>query len=631
MAGFSFEDYDKISNNNDCEQSFNGCSYTLDTTALIFALMHDLNLKHFIDSLIPKVGPQVKITHAEAIMVMIARFLCPSEQKGLCNIKSFLDSRPIPALLQNTDIVNENINEYVLGEALDAIAAYGTSRFSFDIMSKLIEAIHKSDAIKTIHIDSTSKALWRNVNNPNKSALIANNSVASQNQDNTFTCDCKEIYVKYGYSRDGNSSQPQVNTIHITTDDRQTGAVLPILSHTYSGNINDIEEFANILSDSIEHLISKYKNLKVIVGDSALATPRSVEILHSHNVHLLSRLSDKRVKDDLLKAARNEFDFITINVGGVATQAAYAGEYEFKNTIDGTVVCKGKKIIVKSLALQSKKQHTIERWVELEKKSIKKQVKAKNLTLFNCKADAQKAFDELRLQLKYHKAVACYEEHKQYEKKGRPKKDDPYTVKYSFSIELSIDNEAIEKCVEKESYYVLVTTDTQDEINIQELVEEYHKQSNVEETWKTQKSKGLFIDTVYLHSPKRICALMLIQSLALFVSNYLLELLHKYMQEHQLIIPISKNAVSTNPTWFTFSQFINRSRPSILCDKSIGSVMSVNINEMLFLQGFLQYLGKQYVMFYDARYYNMYYQSLIEFKEYSHQQNNQINNRSSHD
>ena len=154
-----------------------------------------------------------------------------------------------------------------------------------------------------------------------------------------------------------------------------------------------------------------------------------------------------------------------------------------------------------------------------------------------CLGDAQKAVAELTKKVKF-----CTVDNISYEDvfkntRVRPKNDEKKeevlaTVKVHAAV--SINKETVDKAIAQEMMYVILTTDTERNWTMAELLGVYKRQSVIERSWRVCKDPRFFVDSIYLKKPSRIDALLWLMSLALLVYSALEYYLRQTMREHQL-------------------------------------------------------------------------------------------------
>jgi hypothetical protein len=101
-------------------------------------------------------------------------------------------------------------------------------------------------------------------------------------------------------------------------------------------------------------------------------------------------------------------------------------------------------------------------------------------------------------------------------KPGRPAENanKVATVKNHFSVRLECNEEAFEKDLAQLGYYTLITNKPADELSIQQAMMAHKNQYKVEHTFRRSKNP-LCIEPVYLHTPERIEAFLMLFKIAL--------------------------------------------------------------------------------------------------------------------
>jgi transposase len=102
--------------------------------------------------------------------------------------------------------------------------------------------------------------------------------------------------------------------------------------------------------------------------------------------------------------------------------------------------------------------------------------------------------------------------------RGRPSKkvkpEQITVVQDQFKVELILDENAFEKGLSRCGYYPLLTNQSQEQLSIEQAMLAHKKQYKTEHTFR--RAKGPYsIEPVYLHTPERIEAFLLLFKIAL--------------------------------------------------------------------------------------------------------------------
>ncbi len=187
-----------------------------------------------------------------------------------------------------------------------------------------------------------------------------------------------------------------------------------------------------------------------------------------------------------------------------------------------------------------------------------------------CKSlgDAQKAVAELTKIVKF-----CTVDNISYEDvfkntRGRPKNDgkkEEFLATVKVHAAVSINKETVDKAIAQEMMYGILTTDTERNWTMAELLGVYKRQSVIERSWRVCKDPRFFVDSIYLKKPSRIDALLWLMSLALLVYSALEYYLRRTMREHQLSIKkLESKGRNERPTLMRFFQYVFNNTLSIV-------------------------------------------------------------------
>ncbi len=175
----------------------------------------------------------------------------------------------------------------------------------------------------------------------------------------------------------------------------------------------------------------------------------------------------------------------------------------------------------KTLLRQAQKQR-----VELEKKIFHLQAER-----YSCEKDAEAKAEELikksgkyqKLTLEEIKKVPCYES------SGRPKAG-VEADHYKYQVILKCENVPLEIQAHEKACFVLATSVL--ELEAEEVIKTYKQQGQVELGFRFMKDPYFFTSSLYLKSPKRIAALLMIMTLSLMVYTVAQRRLRRALEKH---------------------------------------------------------------------------------------------------
>jgi transposase len=166
-----------------------------------------------------------------------------------------------------------------------------------------------------------------------------------------------------------------------------------------------------------------------------------------------------------------------------------------------------------------KRKKTLEKQIKKECELKTKELKKFSSKTFDCECDAKASLEGLEKTLKYHR-IADVIVTKQRVKSGcgRPKKNDPITIKYSLEAQLRKDDEKISVSLQKKGKFIIATNELDDHLLSNcELLDNYKGQQSVERGFRFLKDPLFMTASVFLKTQERIVALGMIMCLCLLV------------------------------------------------------------------------------------------------------------------
>jgi transposase len=166
-----------------------------------------------------------------------------------------------------------------------------------------------------------------------------------------------------------------------------------------------------------------------------------------------------------------------------------------------------------------REKKTLERQLKKEWELKTKELKKFGSKTFDCECDAKSSLDALEKTLKYHRiADVIVTKQRVKSGRGRPKKNDPITIKYSLEAKLYKDDEKISVSLQKKGKFIIATNELDDKLlSNRELLDNYKGQQSVERGFRFLKYPLFMNASVFLKTQERIVALGMIMCLCLLV------------------------------------------------------------------------------------------------------------------
>lgn len=173
--------------------------------------------------------------------------------------------------------------------------------------------------------------------------------------------------------------------------------------------------------------------------------------------------------------------------------------------------------MIHSDAHDKRRQKKVDKQIRKDLDGMLKLKKEQEKIDYACLPDAQAAIRRIGSG-SLHKLRATTQERPQYHS-GRPKKDGARSLKemrYGLSIEIGVDEGAIAKLRDEAGCFVLITSTASEVVDAKEALSIYKEQHMVERNFGFLKDP-VFVNALFLKSPKRIEALGLVLVLALMI------------------------------------------------------------------------------------------------------------------
>lgn len=519
-------------------------------------MVDELGLSELIDTVIKQDHEQRQVSVGQCVKAMILNGL-GFVNRALYLMPHFFKDKPIERLL-GEGVAAEHLNDDALGRALDAIYAYDPEALYGQLAAQSVK--HLGLSCKVGHIDTTSFHV---------------DGVYNSDQE-----DVPEgvIHITQGYSRD---HRPELNQVILQLiSEHQAG--IPLWMDALSGNSSDKASFRQTLNAHLGQL-REGVGLSLIVADSALYTAKTLQDL-------------------------GDFPWITRvpeTIGGTRELIlAASGEWlETRPERAYTVLCssyggvKQRWLVVYTQAAHGRAEQTVNKQHLKQSQAEYKAFSALAKRSFACAADAEAALAHLQKTLK---VVALHEarivEVNGFKGKGRPGKGrKPDVVSYCVEAGVASVLETRRSKIQQKSCFIIASNQLEEsQLSHEELLDYYTPgQQKVERGFRFLKDPWFMANTLFLKSPKRIMALMMIMTLCLLVYGALEYRIRQTLEQGQQTFPTQLGTTTAKPTARWVFQFFTGIH--VLLIDSCREVI-LNCNE--YHNQLLNLLGERYVNLY---------------------------------
>jgi transposase len=480
----------------------------IDHLGLVAAVCDEAGIVDLINGCVGKDGRKVSVGHAVKAMVLNALGFTA---RALYLTPMFYTHRPVQLLIGD-EIEAHDLNESSLGTALDAIYDAGITELFFHVASQVFARY--GIPIRWGHLDSTTFSLHGDYD---------------PDEDDMDAC---PIEITKGFSKD---SRPELNQVvlQIISANRST---LPIWIEVLSGNTSDRKSFAETI-----RLFQKQfdpQDMPTMVMDSAFYSEEN--ITSCSDVSWITRVPETLKEIKSLYATVDRSVFTPLEEG-------YA-IYPYTSTYGGVPQ---RWLVVFSVQARTREIATLhKRIATLEEKQEKAFMHLRNRT-FSCADDAREAGELFAKSLKYQTYTPEVVEKARHTGRGRPKAGaEPTHFEYYLAGTLVHDDEAIAAAEAPKGLFVIATNvlDTA-VLSDEQLLATYKDQAvTVERGFRFLKDPLFYAESLYLKSPKRIMALLMVMTLSLLIYSLAERNLRQALKDAGTHVWDQKRKPSNNPT-----------------------------------------------------------------------------------
>lgn len=483
----------------------------MDHHGLVAAVCKDLGIAKRINDRINNKDPRRVVSPGVAVVAMILNGLGFTNRR-LYLTPQFFETKPVDRLL-GVDIKASDLTDHALGNALDDIAEYGASQLFGEVA---FEVALSNNLLGNInHIDTTSF------------------SVQGRYDVND---DAEIIEVTQGYSKDHRPDLKQVMLSLVVNGP----ASMPIWMEPLSGNSSDKKSFHETIKN-----VNEFKSQIKIedhckwVGDSALYTR---EHLLKNNDYLWLTRVPEIVGEAKKLVERADKEITWTERGDGYKTSIFTSNY-------GNI--SQRWLLVYSQQAYDREKKTLEKKITKQEEELKKILWHLGNEIFQCETDATNAIKKIQKKYPLHEIRFEITPLLKYEKRGRPTVgvDEPKECGYKIVFVQSRNQETIEVLLNRKGRFILATNDLDSTSYPDDsMLEEYKDQQNVERGFRFLKDPWFMVDSIFLKSPKRIEALMMVMTLCLMIYNIAQYKLRENLETNNQTLPNQLKKEIKNPT-----------------------------------------------------------------------------------
>lgn len=337
------------------------------------------------------------------------------------------------------------------------------------------------------------------------------------------------VKIDHGYSKDLRSDLKQLVCELMVTQD----GGIPLLMKAWDGNASDSTIFKERTKELMQ-TFSKAEFERYLVADSKLYSEANAMNLKGINfitripgsIKLEQEIINKAISVNEWKSLGQDNKYHTIKVEHYGINQRW--------------------IVVESKTAKSKAKDKVNKLISKELNQITKKLVKLNRLNFSCRKDAVLALEELAKEFKYHNFNPAIEEVKHYTNRGRPKENAEESINYRITASITLDEKVETYLMQQHSCFVLGTNIDEEKIDDETIIQKYKAQNSSIENmgFRFIKDKIFFADSLFLKSPHRIMALIMVMTLSLLIYSITQRKMRNYLEKHNEILPANINEIT---------------------------------------------------------------------------------------
>jgi len=529
-----------------------GSNITIGHLGIVAGMFDKLEIGKYIDEELPKTRHH-HISHGVAVKALTMNGLGYTESR-LSLVPEFYEDIATERLL-GAGIKPEHLNEYALGETLDAIAAYGPTRLFTGIVLRMMKNMPMG--IQRLHHDTTSINVTGDYDNESRTRLIE---------------------IVRGHSKDHRDDLKQF-VISLVTN--QHG--IPVFMEPLSGNISDKKSLLKSIQAVRENLVMDQKIYHM--ADSAFYTEDNIRNL-GRQCHWISH-----VPLTITEAK-------TLVLSEVTWTTCKDIRYKYAISENSYGEIPQKWVLFHSAEQQNRINATFRTRMERQLKKDKTALKKLCSKGFACEPDARAVIDRWFRKNPHYRIdnlTIAPERRRQSGKRGRPTKDEICDVIYLPACEFSLDEDWVQMEQDRAGRFILACNDTG--IDPESMLEYYKEQNAVERGFRFIKDKRFHVSEVYLKNENRIAALSMLMVLCLLIYSVAEWGFRKILKEQNATVMNPRKKPTSKPSMKRVFFLFRRVRQVLeIVDENVCChVLNVNDEITQILRMFGQDFEKYYV------------------------------------
>lgn len=533
----------------------NVSSSNLDHHGLVAAACQDLGIASKINALLGPKNPQRVVSAGSSVVAMILNGLGFTNHR-LYLTPQFFENKPVARLL-GEPIEAASLTDDTLGQTLDEIAAHGSSKLFAEVAFDI--ALEHDLLSDQNHLDTSTLSV--------------------QGQYTNSSANDNAPHLTYGHSKDHRPDLKQL-VLSLTVNGP---ADMPLWMEVLDGNSSDKVNFHDTIANvqAFQSQLGVSESFKW-VADSALYSKK--RLLASNDYVWLSRVPET-LKEAKTLASQPADQLVWVDQGAGYQTTCHESHY-------GDI--QQRWLLVYSEQAYQREIKTFEKQLAQKEKQLHNVLDQLSKQEFSCEQDAQTAFDTLAdKQSPFFTLTSVIERIEKYPNKGRPAAGaKKAVVGYRVTVTARRDEAIIQQTRNRKGRFILATNELDEQqCPDEQMLSEYKQQQGVERGFRFLKDPWFMVDSIFLKSPKRVEALMMVMTLCLLVYNVTQYRLREKLKAQEETLPNQLNKPVQNPTLRWIFQMMEGISIVTLADE-VGANQEFVTNLTEVRQKIIKFFGK---------------------------------------
>ena len=424
-------------------------------------------------------------------------------------------------LLIGEGLVAADFNDDTLGRALDEVHQAGVTELFAIVAGKAVEVFEVETGYA--HLDTSSFSVHGAYESEGAERAVEAHGA---------------VKISHGYSKD---HRPDLKQVVVTLITNQASA-LPLWLEVLDGNSSDQTSFGQTIHAYCRQLAGEEPPWFVM--DSASYSQKN--LTEWQTVGWVTRVPET------IGAAKTLLASVTTDA-----MTAVDDTYRICPVCTTYGEIRQRWLLVYSQPAYVRESQQLDKRLAQAEERAEKAWRTLQRTTFQCPADAQAAAKQLGEELPWHRPQAQVIPHKKYAKPGRPAKDAvPQIVGWQLTGSLTLKAEKVEEKRQRLGRFIIATNVLEEEtLSNTQLLNVYKEQgSSVERGFRFLKDPLFFADSLFLKSPARIMAMIMIMGLALLVYALAERQIRHQLAAQNTTIPDQTGKPTQTPTMRRIAQ-----------------------------------------------------------------------------